>query len=183
MKDRIFNCLQGFALFTGVWVAVLLLAGCGYHFVGGSGGGETFYPHLKTIYVETFANRTSEANAENIFRSAFNSEMVQRGRFKLVSRPEEADSIFRGTIVALVANPLAYKPTNLSAEDRLTIILDLSFVENSSGNVLWANNAFTMTGDYAVTSVGVTETSRRTALTKLASDVAGKAYRAMISNF
>ena len=180
MNDRSFSRLQEFVS-LGVWGVVLLLAGCGYHFAGG--GGETFHPHLRTVYVEAFANRTSEANAENILRSAFNSEMVQRGRFRLVARPEEADSIFRGTIVALVANPLAYKPTNLSAEDRLTIILDLSFIERSSGKALWADGAFTMTGDYAVTSVGVTEASRRTALTKLASDAAEKAYRAMISDF
>ena len=95
----------------------------------------------------------------------------------------QADAVFRGTVLSLVASPLAYKSTNLSAEDRITVVLDLSFEESESGKVLWSNNAFSATGDYAVTLTGVTEASRRNALTKLASDAAERAYRLMIADF
>lgn len=166
---------------AGAGIFFLLLAGCGYHFAGG--GGETFHPAVRSVYVDAFINRTSEANVDNLLRTAFNSEFVQGGRFKLAVSPAEADAIFKGAIVTLVASPLAYKPTNLSAEDRITVVLELSLEESQTGKVLWSNRSFTSTGDYAVTSVGVTETSRRNALTKLAIDTAERAYRLMLSDF
>jgi hypothetical protein len=160
---------------------ILLFVGCGYSF---SGSIKSAYPAIQTVYVESFTNRTSEANADNLFRSAFISEIVQRGHFKLVSSRGEAGAIFRGTILHMQAAPLAYKTgTSFSAEDRITVTLELFFEETASGKTLWSNSAYTGTVDYLVTTVGATEASRRTALTKLASDSAEKVYRLMMSDF
>jgi hypothetical protein len=160
---------------------ILLLVGCGYGF---SGSIKSAYPTIQSVYVDTFTNRTSEANAENIFRSAFSSEIVQRGHFKLVSSRGEAGAIFRGTIVNIQVAPLAYKTgTSFSAEDRITITMELFFEETASGRTLWSNSAYIGTVDYLVTTVGATESSRRNALTKLASDSAEKVYRLMMSDF
>ena len=160
---------------------ILLLVGCGYSF---SGSIKSAYPTIQTVYVDTFTNRTSETNADNIFRSAFSSEIVQRGHFKLVSSKGEAGAVFRGTILNLQAAPLAYKTgTSFSAEDRIRVTLELFFEETASGRTLWSNSAFIGTVDYLVTTVGATESSRRNALTKLASDSAEKVYRLMMSDF
>jgi hypothetical protein len=158
----------------------ILLAGCGYHFPGGGG---SFAPGLQTVFVDVFTNRTSEANADNIFRTAFSNQVVQGGRFKLAPSREEADAIFRGTILSLQSLPLAYKATNLSAEDRITVTLEISFEERKTGRVIWTDGALVGTGDYRVTTTGVTETSRRNALIKLATDTAERAYRLMLSDF
>jgi len=167
---------------TGVLMVLtaLLLTGCGYSLVGGRG---TFAPGVRTVFVDVFTNRTSEANADSIFRIAFNNQVVQSGHFKLAQSPGEADAIFRGTILSLQSSPLAYQTSNLSAEDRITVTMQISFEERASGQVLWANDAYTGTGDYRVTTVGATETSRRDALVKLANDTAERAYRLMMSNF
>jgi len=158
-----------------------LLAGCGYSF---SGSIRSAYPTVKTVYVDTFTNKTSEPNLENIFRSAFSTEIVQRGHFKLVSSRGEAGAVFRGAIVNIQVTPLAYKSgTSFSAEDRITITMELFFEETTKGKTLWSNSAFTGTADYLVTAVGATESSRRNALTKLASDSAEKVYRLMMSDF
>lgn len=160
---------------------ILLLVGCGYSLTGSI---KSAYPAIQTVYVESFTNRTSEANADNIFRSAFSSEMVQRGHFKLVSSKGEAGAVFRGTIVNMQIAPLAYKTgTSFSAEDRITVTLELFFEETASGKTLWSNSAFIGTVDYLVAAVGAAETSRRNALTKLASDSAEKVYRLMMSDF
>jgi len=166
------------------WCAVLpllLLVGCGYSF---SGSIRSAYPTIKTVYVDTFTNKTSEPNLENIYRSAFSSEIVQRGHFKLVSSRGEADAIFRGNILNIQVAPLAYKSgTSFSAEDRVTITLELFFEDTTKGKTLWSNSAFAGTVDYLVTAVGATESSRRNALTKLASESAEKVYRLMMSDF
>lgn len=161
-------------------LTALLLTGCGYHFAGGE---ESVAPGLRTVFVDVFTNRTSEAYAENIFRSAFISRFVQEGRFKLAHSRGEADVICRGTILSLQSSPLSYKATNLSAEDRIMVTLEISFEERESGRSIWADGAFTGTGDFPVTTVGVTESSRKNALTKLANDTAERAYSLMMSGF
>jgi hypothetical protein len=160
---------------------ILLFVGCGYSF---SGSIKSAYPAIQTVYVESFTNRTSEPNIENIYRSAFSGEIVQRGHFKLVSSRGEAGAVFRGNILNLQTAPLAYKTgTSFSAEDRLTVTLELFFEETASGKTLWSNSAYTGTVDYPVGAVGAAETSRRNALTKLAADSAEKVYRLMMSDF
>ncbi len=158
----------------------LLLAGCGYHMEGARG---TFAPGVKTVFVDVFKNNTSEVNADSIFRTAFNDEIVQNGHFKITSGPEQADAVFRGTILSVQSSTLAYQTSNLSAENRLTVTLRLSFEERASGKVLWELETYTATGDYRVASVGVTASRRREALTKLADDAAERIYRLMMSDF
>ena len=165
---------------AGVLLLVLLLTGCGYRFTG---GGESINPAVRTVFVDTFTNRTSEAYADAIFRNAFISRFVQEGRFRLAGSRAEADAICRGTIKMLQVSPLAYKAGNLSAEDRLTIVLEISFEERESGRRIWSDSAFTGVGDYPVTTVGATETNRKNALIKLANDTAERAYRLIMSGF
>lgn len=162
-------------------VAVLfLVAGCGYRLAGSE---DTIVPELKTVFVDIFTNKTGEPYAESIFRSAFISRFVQEGRFRLAGSRGEADVICRGTVRSIQASPLSYKATNLSAEDRLTAILEIALEERASGRTLWSNSTFIATGEYPVTTVGITESSRKNALTKLASDAAERAYRLMVSGF
>ena len=174
--------ISGWCKRNGVLMVLIafLLTGCGYHMGGGRG---TFAPGVRTVFVDVFTNKTSEANADTIFRIAFTNQIVQNGHFKLAPSPEAADAIFRGTILGLQSSSLAYQTTNLSAENRITVTIQISFEEQASGRVLWTNEAFTGTGDYRVTAVGATETSRRDALVKLADDSAEKAYRLMMSDF
>ena len=159
---------------------VLLLSGCGYSF---SGIGKSAYPTIQSVFLDTFTNKTSEANLDIILRTAFSNEIVQNGHFKLASSRGEADAIFRGTILSLQVAPLAYKAGSLSAEDRITVTLELFFEDRASGRTLWTNGSFIGTGDYRVTAVGATEANRKNSLIKMASDSAEKAYRLMMSDF
>ncbi len=166
-------------LYTAAVLMAFLPAGCGYRFAGG----ESVHPAVRTVFVDVFTNRTSEAHAENIFRSAFINRLVQDGRFRLAASRGEADAVFRGTVKNLLTYPLSYKAGNLSAEDRLAVTLELAFEERQSGRLLWSDNGFTGTGDYFVTAAGATETSRKNALVKLADDTAERAYRLIMSGF
>jgi hypothetical protein len=181
LKDQREHQLWGIDLrLMSVVLLILLLSGCGYSF---SGMSKSAYPAIQTVFVDTFTNRTSEANLDIIVRAAFSNEIVQNGHFKLASSRGEADAIFRGTILSLQIAPLAYKAGSLSAEDRITVTLELFFEERVSGRALWSNGSFIGTGDYRVTAVGATEINRKNSLTKLAGDAAEKAYRLMMSDF
>ena len=88
---------------------VLLLSGCGYSF---SGMSKSAYPTIQSVFVDTFTNRTSEANLDIILRTDFSNEIVQNGHFKLVSSRGEADAILRGTLLSMQVSP---SPTRRAA--------------------------------------------------------------------
>jgi len=159
---------------------LLILAGCGYRFPGGE---ESNIQHLRTFFVEGFENKTSEAYAATIVRSAFINRFVQEGRFRLVGSRDRADVICRGSVNSIRISPLSYKSSTLAAEERMTIGMAITFEERASGRVLWENRTVTGTGDYLVANMALTEKNRRDALLKLAGDSAERTYLMMMSNF
>ncbi len=167
--------------FAALVSVLLILLSCGYRF---SPGGEQISPAIQNIYVDNFGNNTSEANAENQFRSAFIDRFRSTSRFKLIESYAQADAVLKGTIVNLVSSHLSYTSTNVAREDRVVVVLNLIF-ETRNKEIIWANNAFSWYADYLVdpNNPTVTENNRRVAIQNLARDTSDKAYRAIMSGF
>jgi hypothetical protein len=163
-------------------MAVILLVGCGYRF---SPGGEHIDEGIRTVYVDTFANRTSEANVENVFRNSFIDQFRKSSRFRVTGTREEADAIVRGSINGLSSSHLSYTSADVAREDRVTAVMELVFEERVSRKIIWSNQAFSWYGDYRVDSANPmnTETNKGNALSKLADDLADRAFRLMMSGF
>src|SRR5436190_22649804 len=93
----------------GCWVAGLLcifaLSHCGYALVGHS---NFLDPKVRTIQVPAFVNRTTRVELEQLVTQSVADEMVARGRLKLVSVPNEADVILRGSIDSFGIFPIAF---------------------------------------------------------------------------
>lgn len=168
------------SLAAALFLLAVLPLGCGYRFAT---GGETIAPSIRKVFVETFANRTAEAYADVVFRNAFIGQIVQGGRFILAADASRADAVLRGTVKGLRTQPLSYRPSNLAAEERLTVTLEISFEETATGRTIWSEKNLTATGDYPVTTLGATQTDRRSALAKLAADAAEQAYRLLVTGF
>jgi hypothetical protein len=168
---------------TGKYAAVILLlvlCGCGYRFFP---GGEHIDKEIKTVFIEPLANKTSEANIENTFRAAFIDWFIKGNRFKVVDREDIADAIWRGSVNTLTTTALSYRTSNLAAEERMTVVLDLKFEERESKKEVWQDRGFSVYQDYAITDVMNTDSARKNALSKLSIYTAEKAYRAMMSGF
>jgi hypothetical protein len=165
-----------------ILLVVFLMAGCGYRF---SPGGEHIDKGIQTVYVDNFANRTSEANVENIFRNSFIDQFRKTSRFRVAERLEEADAVVRGSINNLSSSHLSYTTADVAREDRVTAVMDLVFEERVSRKIIWSNAAFSWYGDYSVSSINpaTTEANKRSALNKLADDLADRAFRMMMSGF
>lgn len=160
--------------------SVLLISGCGYRFTA---GGEYIDKRIRTVFVDNFANRTSEAYIENTFRNAFINQFTIGSRFTIVDRREKADAIFRGSIDSLTTAPLSYQKGYLAAEERLTVTMELAFEEQDTKKNIWNNKSFSGYQDYATPDLNSKEANRKNALIKLSNDTAERAYRLMMSGF
>ena len=163
-----------------IFLSVFLVAGCGYRF---SPGGEDIDKKIRTVFVDNFANKTSEANVENTIRNSFIDQFIIGGRLALVDRREKADAVFKGSVNSIVTSPLSYQRTGLASGERLTVAMELVFEEEDTHKLIWNNKNFTATQDYSFTDLNTRDTNRRNALIKLSNDSAEKAYRLMMSGF
>ncbi len=163
-----------------ILLSVFLVAGCGYRF---SPGGEYIDKKIRTVFVDNFANKTSEANFENTIRNSFIDQFIIGGRLALIDRREKADAVFKGSVNSIVTSPLSYQRTGLASGERLTVAMELVFEEEDTHKLIWSNKNFTATQDYSFTDLNTRDTNRRNALIKLSNDSAEKAYRLMMSGF
>jgi hypothetical protein len=163
-----------------IFLSVFLVAGCGYRF---SPGGEYIDKKIRTVFVDNFANKTSEANVENTIRNSFIDQFIIGGRLALVDGREKADAVFKGSVNSIVTSPLSYQRTGLASGERLTVAMELVFEEEDTHKLIWNNKNFTATQDYSFTDLNTRDTNRRNALIKLSNDSAEKAYRLMMSGF
>lgn len=159
---------------------VLIIPACGYHFPEGNGPKA---PHLRTFYVDVFVNQTNEVYAGQIIRSAFIGRFVEEGHFTLAASLDRADLVCRGSIKSIQTAPLSYKASNIAAEERMTVVMEVVFEDKTEGRVLWENRSLAATGDYLATSTSMIEKNRKDALLKLADDAAERAYQLMMSDF
>ncbi|MGC9976662.1 MAG: LPS assembly lipoprotein LptE [Syntrophales bacterium] len=163
-----------------VLLSVFLVAGCGYRF---SPGGEYIDKKIRAVFIDNFANKTSEANFENTIRSSFIDQFIIGGRFALVDRREKADAVFRGSVNSIVTSPLSYQKTGLASGERLSVGMELVFEEQDTHKLIWNDKNFAAIQDYTFSDLNARDTNRSNALTKLSNDAAEKAYRLMMSGF
>jgi outer membrane lipopolysaccharide assembly protein LptE/RlpB len=165
-------------LLAGLFSVVL---GCGYAFAP---QGEHIDTRIKRIYVEPFANKTAQAEIENFMRTAFIDQILQNSRFKTVADIEQADAVISGKVLNLNTTALSYRKSILAAEERMTVILEVSFREKESGKTLWSSRSVSMTVDYELQDdINLLPATRKRALAKLSRDTAEKAFSMMMTNF
>jgi hypothetical protein len=159
----------------------VLILGCGYTFAP---QGKYIDNRIQRVYVKAFDNKTAQAEIENYFRTAFTNQFIQNSRFKIVNSEEAADAIVKGKIVNLTTSPLSYLKNDLAAEERATVTLEVTFLENESGKIIWSSKDMKGTVDYALSDdINLLSFNRKNAFNKLAGDMAEKAFNLMMSGF
>jgi Lipopolysaccharide-assembly len=145
---------------------VLLATGCLYSF---SGGG--LPRHVKSAAVLPFDNETPAAELpreiNDALRKAFES------RLGLRSAPENrAQAIVRGTIVRYETDvPVGFSanPASASSARRaLSISIDVTIIDQTTGRTLYERKGLVAQGEYAE---GTEEEGRRLAIQRLVNDI------------
>jgi len=159
----------------------VLLWGCGYSFAP---RGESIDSRIQKIYVKSFGNKTSQAELEDYLRKALIEQFLQNSRFQVVNSMESADAVVEGDVVNFYTTSLARGRNNLAAEERATMVINVSFREIASGKTLWSGRQIKDSVDYSLSEdINFLPAARTQALMKLANDMAEKAFNLMMSGF
>jgi hypothetical protein len=155
-------------------LAVLLGAGCiGYRV------GTTLPPHLRSIAMETFKNRTGEPLLETEVTRATLQELQREGQLS-VADAGQGDILLYGTIVGYRLEPMRYerdRPQSVR-EYRVVIRAAIQAVERANGKTVVDT---VVEGDATLPAGGDLVTARRTAMPEAARQLAHEIVSAVVS--
>jgi outer membrane lipopolysaccharide assembly protein LptE/RlpB len=159
------------------FLAVLLLSGCGYALVGHS---NFLDPKIRTIQVPSFANRTTRVELEQRVTQAVASEFVTRGRLKLVTQPNEADVIMRGSIDSFGIFPVAFNTQGRATQYQVAITAKIELLDHRNDDkVLWKNDQYRFTENY---QVDITSTDAFDQETRAITEIAQRFAETLVTN-
>ncbi len=168
-----------------------LLIGCGYSL---QGRGITTDPSVKTIGVPLFKDRTGRTGLDQRVTAAVVSELLKRGRFKVVKETSNVDAVVEGEIVAYTVAPIAYGPNvdrasgdlGLEQATRYSITLTANIVYRKVGQKepLWANESFSHRDDFDMGDTAQNYFDREEqAVARVSDEFARSAVAAMLEAF
>lgn len=149
-------------------LAMLSAFGCGYTFQGARA------PEGAFLEIPVFVNKTVETGIETIFTQELISEMRKAPGWKIVE-PGQGRYLIKGTIVSFTSEPHAVSVRKLAVEHRATMVVDVSFLERSTGKELWRDKNLRTFADYPVGSdVLAAERAKREAIARVAQEMASR---------
>jgi Lipopolysaccharide-assembly len=122
---------------SAVLIAVsLCAASCGYHT---SGHSNLLPKTAKTICIPAFANATVHYNVTDQLPEAIAKEFIARTRYHIVSDPDTADLVLRGTVLNYIAGVTVIDPvTGRGTAANLDVFLKIELTERATGKVLYS---------------------------------------------
>ncbi len=158
-------------------VACLLIAGCGYSVTN------NLPPHIKTVAVPIFANRTQEPAVENLITRAVVEAFTTNSGLKVVN-PEDASAILEGEIVGYQLQPLAFNQAANVREYRLVVTLNLRFRDVRTNTLLLDEKGVQEKADFrAASAVAVSIATEQFALRQAATDIGRAIVNLAIDRF
>jgi hypothetical protein len=113
----------------------MFLGNCGYHV---SGHADLLPKNIRTIAVVPFDNATMRARLPQSLAAALTREFITRTRYRIVSDPNEADAVLKGSIHQLVAFPTVFDPvTGRSTAIQIAVALQVRLENRATGAVLF----------------------------------------------
>ncbi len=125
---------------------LLLLSSCFYSVYS------NVYPHLKTIRVLAFENKSTDyAIGDKVF-TGINREIRSDGRLKPVT--VDPDCNLEGTILAFSERIYSYDSANQVQDYQITLSMSLVFTDLINNQVIYENKSLSLSETYAVNPGG-----------------------------
>lgn len=126
--------------------AVAMLMACGYRFQGPI----QLPGDARSIYVDTFQNRTNQDGLEVLVTNAIVFEFTKRSETMIAADPSTADLAMRGVIRSLDTQTISSRRKDAAGERRVTLRLDVQLVQ-ADGRVIWEAKGLSDHDAYPVT--------------------------------
>jgi outer membrane lipopolysaccharide assembly protein LptE/RlpB len=137
------RCLQTFLL----GLLALTLASCGYHTAGKASRIPT---DVKTLAVPAFVNQTQTYRIEAVLTEAVVREFNTRTKYRVVSEPEGADAVLRGTVTGTQLAPVTYDSDTGRASTALVTVNMKVILTAKDGRILYENSNYVYREQYQI---------------------------------
>ncbi|MBI1809321.1 MAG: hypothetical protein HYR75_05430 [Gemmatimonadetes bacterium] len=132
-------------------LAIALLATAGCHFpYGFSGGG--LPANIRTVAVLPFDNETASAELQRELSEALRKQFASRLGLREATEAK-ADAVVRGTIAKFsIDDPVGYSANPnqaVSARRRLSLVVDVEIIDQTTQKTLWSKKGITAQGEYS----------------------------------
>jgi outer membrane lipopolysaccharide assembly protein LptE/RlpB len=140
----------------------LTLWACGYQMAGR--GASQLPPHLKTIAIPVFENKSAEPTIQRPFTEALRRAFITDGRLRLVNNKGGADLVITGTLTKYWIRAVAFNTNDVAIEYWVYLEADV-LVQDQVKNQVHLKQKLKTRWDYlANDSVISSEASRQQAL-------------------
>jgi len=123
------------------------MAGCGYRTAGHN---VRLPADLHTLAIPSFTNQTSSYRIEQILTAAVVREFDTRTKYHIVSDPEGADAVLRGTVISTQVAPVTYDSATGRAATALVTVTTRIVLSDSKGTILYQNPGYVFHEQYQI---------------------------------
>lgn len=149
MNERRQRWIVAIVLFSGI---IVYFEGCGIYSFSGS----AIPPHIKTVAVPLFEDRTTEFGIDQKLTDAL-IEAVTKDNTLKISDTRESDSVLKGTILRIQDQAGQYDANEEASDFRVNITVTVSFEDVKKRKILW-EDTWTHWGRYETDrNVGINE--------------------------
>lgn len=165
--NKLLAKIGSYTLLATAFLCVFPLTGCiGYRL------GSMLPPNIKTVYVPTFVNNTTEPQIEGRATDATMIEIQRDGSLKIVTNEDEADAILKVTLTSYRIEPLTFDESDpLTANEyRAVLSASILMIDRKTGAVIVENPK--VEGKATFIIAGDMSSSKLRALPELTKDLA-----------
>lgn len=170
-------------------VAVLALASvsCGYALAGRG----SFLPDdIRVVGIPQFDNRTTFFQVEQVLTEKVRSELIGRGKYRVVSEAAGSDAVLSGEILSISAQPVGFNEQQLASRYQFTLTMKVAFTDARTNDVLWTDDALTFRSEYELSTRSATALEgaafldqERSSFDRIATDVARSVVTSILEAF
>ena len=165
----------------GVFLAMAILSGCGYHL---SGRGVGVLPeHVKTLVVLPFENRTTRPEIEQRVTEQLSRELSRRGNYDVVTEPDRADAVLDGAVTTYKTVPVVFSPAGLATRVEAVVTITATVRDLTTDEVLWSQEGLIFREQFEVSETEDFQDLESAALDDLARGIAGAVVTAIVEGF
>jgi len=160
----------------------LALVSCGYRFAATD---NVLPKTIHTVAIPAFTNLTTRYKLTDQLPEAISREFITRTRYRVVSEPNSADAVLRGTVINYSFYPTIFDPATFRAAfAELHVTLSVTLTERTTGKVLFTRPNFDVRETYQI-SPDATQYFEESdpALKRAGQQVARSIVSAVLQNF